>query len=145
MKTSEKAKEGIRAFEGLRLQTYQDAGGTCTIGYGHTQNVTARMTIDKQEALELFEQDVEQAEGYVEKLGLRLTQGQFDCLVDFTFNLGIARLANSNLLRFIRSNAPDTSICTELMKWSYCNGKVLPGLWRRRHWDCELWKSTEKQ
>ena len=37
MKVSEKMIEQLKQFEGLRLEAYEDAGGTLTIGYGHTQ------------------------------------------------------------------------------------------------------------
>jgi len=48
-------------------------------------------------------------------------------LVDFTFNLGTGRLQTSTLRR--RVNQRDwEAVATELRRWVYGGGKVLPGL-----------------
>jgi lysozyme len=52
-------------------------------------------------------------------------------IVDFTFNLGAGRLQTSTLRR--RINQRDWSgVKTELRRWIYGGGKVLPGLVSRR-------------
>lgn len=52
-------------------------------------------------------------------------------IVDFTFNLGAGRLQTSTLRR--RVNQRDWSgAATELRRWVYGGGKVLPGLVARR-------------
>ena len=52
-------------------------------------------------------------------------------IVDFTFNLGAGRLQTSTLRR--RVNQRDwTAAATELRRWVYGGGKVLPGLVTRR-------------
>ena len=52
-------------------------------------------------------------------------------IVDFTFNLGAGRLQTSTLRR--RVNQRDwTAAATELRRWIYGGGKVLPGLVKRR-------------
>lgn len=40
MKASDILIKGIKSFEGLRLEAYQDAKGVWTIGFGHTANVS---------------------------------------------------------------------------------------------------------
>ncbi len=60
-----------------------------------------------------------------------LTQGQFDALVSFAFNLGAAALAGSTLLR--KLNAGDCAgAAAEFGKWVHADGTVLPGLVTRR-------------
>ena len=58
-------------------------------------------------------------------------EGRLAAIVDFTFNLGAGRLQTSTLRR--RVNQRDwASAATELRRWVYGGGKVLPGLVTRR-------------
>ena len=70
-------------FEGLKLSAYRDAAGVVTIGYGHTWNVRMGDQISKYWARELLERDVAKVEEQIDTLGLVLTQGQTDALVDW--------------------------------------------------------------
>ncbi|HWA93579.1 MAG TPA: lysozyme, partial [Terracidiphilus sp.] len=84
--------------EGFRRRAYRDAAGYETIGYGHRilPGETFPDALTDQEAAELLEGDVTLAEEAVRHLvKVSLTQGQFDALVDFVFNLGASRLAQS--------------------------------------------------
>ncbi len=59
------------------------------------------------------------------------SEGRLAAIVDFTFNLGAGRLQTSTLRR--RVNLRDWSIAaTELRRWVYGGGVVLPGLVIRR-------------
>ncbi|MCA9060957.1 MAG: lysozyme, partial [Planctomycetaceae bacterium] len=71
--------------------------------------------------------------------GLQLTQGEFDSLVSFTFNLGSANFKSSTLLRKINEGKfrnGDTKqrekaiarIDSEFKRWNKSGGKVLAGL-----------------
>lgn len=63
-------------------------------------------------------------------------------IVDFTFNLGAGRLQTSTLRR--RVNQRDWSgAATELRRWVYGGGKVLPGLVARRHDEATLLMRSE--
>jgi lysozyme len=67
-----------------------------------------------------------------------LTQGQFDALVDFVFNLGAGRLAGSTLLRML--NAGNTTGAGQhLLLWVNAGGKPQPGLVTRRKAELALW------
>jgi len=58
-------------------------------------------------------------------------EGRLAAIVDFTFNLGAGRLQTSTLRR--RINQRDwIAAATELRRWVYGGGKVLPGLITRR-------------
>lgn len=88
--------------------------------------------ITQAEATELLRKDVGIAELAVLRLiSVPLTDGQFDALVSFTFNLGAGALQRSTLRRKANRGEHD-SVPAELMKWVWAAGKRLPGLVRRR-------------
>nr|QOW97171.1 Orf25 [Serratia marcescens] len=127
----------IKRFEGLRLQAYQDSVGVWTIGYGWTQPVAGRkvgagMAIDAATAERLLVCGVAQFEQGVERLvAVTVTQGQFDALVSFAYNLGLRALENSTLLR--RLNAGDRQgAADQFGRWVNAGGVRLDGLVARR-------------
>ena len=132
MKTSERGLALIRQFEGLRLSAYKCPTDVPTIGYGTTKGVKMGMTIDKAEAERLLRDDVERFEQYVDKLvTVPLTQGQFDALVSFCYNLGPANLEQSTLLKYLNTGLY-ADAANQFMRWNKANKAVLAGLTRRR-------------
>lgn len=129
----------IKEFESCRLVAYQDDAGVWTIGYGSTINVRRGMKITQQEAERRLEFDLETAAIGVRGLKLNLSQGQFDALVDFTYNLGIGKLKSSTLLKKIKAGAPTGQIQAEFRKWVYAGKKKLAGLVKRREWEAKRW------
>ena len=140
-KISDKGIELIRSFEGLELKAYLCPAGILTIGIGHTKGVKKGDTITEEQALQYFKDDIEPIENYLNKLNICETQGQFDALVSFIFNLGKGSFSRSTLLKKIKNKASDEEICAQFMRWVYAGGKKLNGLIRRRKAECELWKS----
>jgi lysozyme len=143
MKTTSRAKQKIKEFEGLRLEAYMDAGGTITIGYGHTGNVGITDKITLQEAERLFENDVLFVENSINKYNLKLTQNQFDALVSFTFNVGVGTFQKAILPLIQTRGANDISIPLTMAKYVYSNGTKLPGLVVRREWETSLYVKKE--
>lgn len=131
----------IKEFEGCRLKAYKDAVGVLTIGYGHTGNVTPGMVISSSYADALLRQDLKKFEDYVNKLNVCKTQGQFDALVDFAYNLGCGNLSRSTLLKYIREGKPLTVIKAQFLRWNKAGGKVLAGLTKRRQWEADRYCS----
>ena len=125
----------LMEMEGLRLDAYVDAAGVWTIGYGHTKNVRQGDKISEYWAKELLMQDVAEVEREVKALGVAKTQGQFDALVSFAFNLGIGNLKRSTLLKCIRECRSMREIKRQFMRWVVAGGKRLKGLERRRAWE----------
>jgi lysozyme len=119
-------------FEGLSLIAYQDSGGVWTNGYGNTHGVVPDSAISQIQAVQDLQANIQNAVNDVNLLvTVQLTQGEFDALVDWSFNLGRGNLASSTLLRLL--NAGDfTNAALELDKWDRCHGVVLAGLLRRR-------------
>ncbi|BEM58903.1 lysozyme [Serratia marcescens] len=137
MKISDDGMALIKRFEGLRLQAYQDSVGVWTIGYGWTQPVAGRkvgpgMAINAATAERLLICGVAQFEQGVERLvAVTITQGQFDALVSFAYNLGLRALENSTLLR--RLNAGDRQgAADQFDRWVNAGGVRLDGLVARR-------------
>jgi lysozyme len=144
MEISASGLELIRRFEGFRGSTYLDACGIPTIGYGHKilRDESFPDGISEARARELLAADAAIAARAVERLvKVPLTQGQFDALADFCFNVGSARLAASTLLRDL--NAGDyTAARRQLLRWDHAGDAVLPGLKARRQAEFDLWSSA---
>ena len=146
MQTSEKGIALIKQFEGCKLTAYQDSVGVWTIGYGWTQPVDGKpiragMTIKQETAERLLKTGLVSYESDVSRLvKVGLTQGQFDALVSFTYNLGARSLSTSTLLRNL--NAGDyAGAADEFLRWDKAGGKVLNGLTRRREAERALFLS----
>jgi lysozyme len=126
----------IQTCEGLRLKPYKCSAGKWTIGYGHTTVSKvlseAKVQITEDQARKLLEYDLGDAERAVKRLvKVPLTQGQFDALVSFTFNLGEGRLGSSTLLA--KLNGGDyAGAAEEFGRWTRAGEAVLPGLVKRR-------------
>lgn len=146
MQTSDKGIALIKQFEGCKLTAYQDSVGVWTIGYGWTQPVDGKpiragMTIKQEAAERLLKTGLVSYESDVSRLvKVGLTQGQFDALVSFTYNLGARALSTSTLLR--KLNAGDyAGAADEFLRWNKAGGKVLNGLTRRREAERALFLS----
>lgn len=146
MQTSDKGIALIKQFEGCKLTAYQDSVGVWTIGYGWTHPVDGKpiragMTIKQETAERLLKTGLVSYESDVSRLvKVGLTQGQFDALVSFTYNLGARSLSTSTLLR--KLNAGDyAGAADEFLRWNKAGGKVLNGLTSRREAERALFLS----
>lgn len=138
MKTSQATLDKIAEFEGIRLKAYKPVTQEkyWTIGVGHYgADVTEGMTITRQQAMDLFAEDIRKFEGYVTATGLVLTQNQFDALVSFTYNCGAG-----NLQKLVKGRDYQ-QIADAMLLYNKGSGKVLAGLTRRRQWERELFLS----
>lgn len=137
MLVSEICIKKLKEFEGLRLEAYLDAAGVPTIGYGHTKGVRMGDRITEYCAKEYLLQDVREAEQAVNDLNVAKTEGQFDALVSFAYNLGIGRLYSSTLLKEVRAGGSKHAITREFKRWVYAGGRKLNGLEKRREWEAK--------
>ena len=143
MKSSELLINKIIEFEGCKLTAYKCPAGVWTIGVGHTKGVKQGQTITEAQAMSLLKGDLLPCENYVNNLGVCKTQGQFDALVDFAFNLGTAALGRSTLLKYIRAKKPEQYIREEFGKWVNSKGMRLKGLVIRRQWEADRYFGKE--
>jgi GH24 family phage-related lysozyme (muramidase) len=137
MKPSDNCINLIKQFEGFRSAPYLDAVNVATIGYGTTmidgKPVTLQTPpITEQRATELLRAYVENSSPKIIKACThQLTQGQFDAIISFVYNLGIGNFQSSTLLK--KLNAWDIlGASLEFDKWVNAGGKKLPGLITRR-------------
>ena len=135
----------ICRWESFSPTIYVCPAGYPTVGYGHlvTEKNKEQFLdgVDLDEALELLRGDVQVAERAVAQfITAPLTQGQFDALVSFTFNLGAGALQRSTLRRKINRGDED-GIPAEFLKWVWAGGRKLKGLIRRRKAEALLFLS----
>jgi lysozyme len=149
MKVSDKCIHMIMHHEGVRSKPYQCPALLWTIGVGHVidpQHAKVPMADRKQlpipagwdrvlsndEIMDILKKDLNRFEQGVERLiKVPLTQGQFDALVSFSFNVGLGNLQNSTLR--MKVNRGDFEGASEqFLVWTKAGGKVLKGLVTRR-------------
>ncbi|HEQ3519056.1 TPA: lysozyme [Citrobacter freundii] len=149
MQTSEKGIKNIKDFEGCSLTAYPDprtGGAPWTIGYGWTHPVDGKpikpgMTIKQETADRLLKTGLVSYENDVLKMAkVKLTQGQFDALVSFAYNVGSRALSTSTLLRKL-NDGDVNGTADEFLRWNKAGGKVLNGLARRREAERALFLS----
>ena len=133
----------IKRFEGFSPTIYICPAGYPTIGYGHVVREEERERfedgVDEQEAEDLLQRDVRWAErGVLRLIHVPLTDGQFDALVSFTFNLGTGALQRSTLRRKV-NREEHTQVPREFMRWVWSGGKRMQGLVYRRKKESSLY------
>ena len=149
MQISEKALVCIRHHEGVRFKPYQCPAKLWTIGVGHVLYPNqGKMPIDQRSAYALhpednraFSKDEVNAilradlarfeKGVATYCPVPLTQGQFDALVSFSFNVGLGTLQRSTMRQKVLRNDMEGA-AEELLKYCMAGGKVLKGLQKRR-------------
>jgi lysozyme len=143
----------IREYEGFSPTVYTCPAGYPTIGYGHVvlpgERFDKPMTV--AEAERLLTKDLASRERDVLTLvKVPMTQGQFDALVSFVYNIGAygtpksPRLRESTLLAmFNAGNAAGAA--AQFSRWNESAGKVQAGLVRRRAAEAELFRLSDAQ
>lgn len=126
----------VKAFEGFSAALYRCPAGYWTIGYGHRvkEEEVPRFVqgISEAQGETLLGQDLATIEAQIRPLlPETLSQGQWDALVSFAFNVGASRLKHSTLRQKVL-RGDHTSAAKELLRWVYAKGQPLSGLRRRR-------------
>ena len=133
----------IKRFEGFSPAIYICPAGYPTIGYGHVVREEEQERfedgINEQEAEELLQRDLRWAElGVLRLIDVPLTDGQFDALVSFTFNLGTGALQRSTLRRKV-NREEHAQVPREFMRWVWSGGRRMQGLVYRRKKESSLY------
>jgi len=139
MKLDSKGYELIKKFEGYSDRPYKCPAGISTIGYGNTYypNGTKVKITDKQITREYANEILahtadEFAEDVLKLVKSKITVNQLNALTSFAYNVGVANLQKSTLLKLVNINPNDGNIAKEFLKWNKAAGKVLNGLTNRR-------------
>lgn len=130
----------IKRSEGLRLEAYRCPAGVLTIGYGCTTNVRTGMVITPGEAERRLLADLRRFEQGVSVLteGVPTTENQFSALVSLAYNIGLANLATSTLIK--KHRAKDyAGAADQFLRWNRAGKRVLPGLVKRRAAEREIY------
>lgn len=148
MKMTPQGLELIKSFEGLSLRAYLCPANRMTIGYGHTNaagppKVTIGMKITKEEAEAILLRDLKKYEDAVRKaVKVDLNDSQFSALVSFCYNVGPSAFNKSSVLEVVNKKRFDL-VPTRLALWNKGDGRVLPGLVRRRAAEADLFVSQD--
>lgn len=133
----------IKGFEKLRLKAFLPTPNDVpTIGWGATgSDIRLGMTWTKAQADARFTSDLAKFGAGVSKLvaAFSTTQGQFDALVSLAYNIGLGNLAKSTVLTRHRAGNHQGAAQAFAM-WNKQNGKVLPGLTRRRSAEAAIYR-----
>lgn len=133
MDYSKQGLELTESFESCRLTAYPDIKGIMTIGWGHTgPEVVEGLVWTQNQADSQLVMDTLHATAMVNRMvTVPVSQGEFDALVDFAFNLGCNAEAGSTLLKLV--NAGDfAGAASQFQLWDHASGQVVAGLLRRR-------------
>ena len=150
MKVSDKAIKMIKHHEGVRQKPYRCPAKLWTVGVGHVLYPRqGALKIEERDAYPLEERDnrtfsMEEVDGILREdlnrfergveryCPVKLTQGQFDALVSFSFNVGLGTLQRSTLRqKVLRGDIEGAA--DEFLKYTKAGGKVLKGLVTRRN------------
>ena len=140
----EYSKSGLQLterFEGVRLSAYQDQAGRWTIGYGHTEGVQPGDSCTQEQAESWLAQDIEWAASCVNRsVTITLSQGEFDALVDFVFNVGCGNFNSSTMLKLLNVGNY-AGAAEQFNRWDRAGGQIVAGLLRRREAEVQEFNS----
>ena len=158
MKVSKEAIEGIKKDEGVRTKPYRCPALLWTVGVGHVIDPNhIRVKLNERKNIPLppeWDRVLSMAEvdailaadlATFERGVLRLcpgglTQGRFDALVSFSFNVGLGNLQRSTI-RMKHNRGDFEGAAESFMAWTKAGGKELPGLVKRRKHERALYES----
>lgn len=137
MLTSQHGIAVMHYFESCKLEAYPDPGSEdgkpWTIGWGHTgPEVVRGLKWSQAQCDAVFVKDLVKFEaGVLSLVRVSLKQGQFDALVCFAYNCGLANLKSSTLLKMVNESRFEEA-SRQFERWNKAGGKVMRGLTRRR-------------
>ena len=158
MKVSKEAIEGIKKDEGVRTKPYRCPALIWSVGVGHVIDQShIRVPFNERKNIHLppeWDRVLSMAEvdailaadlATFERGVLRLcpgglTQGRFDALVSFSFNVGLGNLQRSTI-RMKHNRGDFEGAAESFMAWTKAGGKELPGLVKRRKHERALYES----
>jgi lysozyme len=152
----QKAIDLVKSYEGIpdgnpatvNIDPYLDPVNIWTIGWGHALRYGGRflkgeadraqmhalypdgITLDQAETL-LHADLLETGRDVLTMLAVQVNDNEFGALTSFAFNLGTGNLRSSTLLKKLNAN-DRAGAADQFLRWVRADGKVLPGLVKRR-------------
>jgi lysozyme len=151
VKPSNECYNLVKKWEGLHrrrpdglIESYRDPVGIWTIGYGSINHLDLDRpiqpgdVINEAAAERWLNIEVNEAAEDVDNLcKIPLTQGMFDALTSFVYNIGIGAFGDSTLLQRLNKDVDYDGAAREFDRWVHGEDsggrKVLPGLVNRRN------------
>ena len=133
----------VKKLEGLHkvqpdgmVSAYRCSAGRYTCGWGATRGVRSGTKWTKEYCEMRLVEDLNDHSKAIKKyVQVPLSQGQYDSLTSFIFNLGEGAFRSSTLLKKLNKGLYD-DVPEQIMRWNKCkiDGKLTPlkGLTRRR-------------
>ena len=144
MRASKACLELIKRAEGVAKKPYRCPANLWTVGVGHLIGDGKSLpdswnrTFSMEEIDGLLAQDVNRFERGVERLiTVPMSQGRFDALVSFSFNLGLGTLQRSTIRSALNRGDKEAALAC-LLKYNKAGGKILKGLDLRRKAEAKL-------
>lgn len=131
----------IKESEGCRLMSYRDPAGIWTIGWGCTgKNITENTAWTKEYAdnqLEIRATTTLESALRASPTLANQSPARQAAIADFIYNVGIGAYKKSTLKKYVDQSQWQHARM-ELLKWNHAEGRVLPGLTKRRQKEAKL-------
>lgn len=135
----------LKPLKDGRYIAYRCPANVWTIYTGCTEGVKEGMIVTETEGKAMFRRELEKHEAAVRRLvTVDVTQGQFDALVSFSYNVGSGALGSSTLLKKL-NRGDHAGACKEFMKWDKAAGKQLRGLTIRRAREAAMFATRDNE
>lgn len=122
----------IAYYEGKSNTAYLDPVNIYTICYGETKGVKKGDYKTDDQCLESLAADlVEHDKGMMKAISVPLTDYQHAAFLSFCYNVGVKACTTSTAFKLLNQKKYKEA-CNQLLRWVYADGKVLPGLVKRR-------------
>ena len=154
MGVSDALVEVLKKEEGFSAKPYWDYG-QYTVGYGtrcpdDMLEEYQKNGISKEAAETLLRNYLSGTENtinkkFIDKYNLKLTQGQFDALVTFTYNCGSSWIyeTSGTFHNAVKKGATGSELIRAFSLWCSAGGSILPGLVRRRLCEANMFLNGE--
>ena len=124
----------VMKWEGLKTETYRDVVGIPTVCYGETgPHVRMGMQFTREQCRTMLD---ERALQYALRLdaciATPLTPYQGAAVLELGYNVGVAAVCRSALVRMIKAGRPASEWCKQLHRWVNAGGRKWRGLVNRR-------------
>jgi len=150
----------IKAAEGVKPFVYLDVAGLPTIGAGHLLTrdeltsgkiMIAGYAYKYQDGLSdklidlLLKQDLQIAETAIQNnVKVDLNQNQYNTLVSFVINIGVAAFKESTLLKWLNAGL-HSKVPVQMRRWIFSGGQQIRGLKNRREKEMALWSKKDEK
>lgn len=124
----------IGAWEGLKLNAYQDVIGVWTACYGETHGIRPGMRFTKEQCDEMFLPSIQKHEEGMRKCLTNpdaIPESAYVAFVSLTYNIGIGGFCGSSMPRLINAGRIKDA-CNALPAFNRGAGRVIQGLVNRR-------------